>query len=159
MQRIKGDPTNYDKDKENAMIEGKVHDFQYQTWDSSQWTASLQDEELQNNVLGMNTGAIDPDWHHVGPWPHDDEWIRYKAWDGSHWASKCHAHTGGLSEVRFSFEHFKDSDLNHSDHEDSFLGFLDWNGVPWQIEGVTLPPLGAGKTPIMLNLRSRANAH
>jgi len=138
-----------------TMQNGPSDAIQYTNWDGTQWTASLQNVSAQVNVGGLAMTVIDPDFHHVGfQNQHDDEWIHYIAWDGRHFASKCHSHLDQASgTVTFTFEHFKEPDLDHADHEDDTIGFIAWDGSHWLANAPPVGPLqSSGSLHVKFNL-------
>jgi hypothetical protein len=118
------------------MAAGDTSTIEYISGANEHWKASL------TGMHGTFPASVsDPDFIHVGPAPgkgsHEDRWINYIAWDGSKWWSKCHSHSrtfSGSSRISFTFEHFRDERGHpgrNTDHEDTTLGFIGWDGTHW----------------------------
>jgi hypothetical protein len=140
-----------------GMAPGKQAAIEYRNWDNTPWTATLQNVSTQiSGPFGKST--IDPDFHHVGPGNvHDAKWIHYFAWNGGHWASQCHSHTGGDGRISFTFEHFRQEDLDHSDHEDATIGFIGWDGTLWLANAPDVGPIPDGQSAqVLFNLEKRS---
>jgi hypothetical protein len=81
--------------------------FQYQTWDSSHWTARIDRGQFVHAPNG-DFGAA-----------HRDTIIRYLSWDGNRWTAK-------ISGDRFV--HAPNEDWNRA-HDDVILNYINWNGA------------------------------
>jgi hypothetical protein len=118
-----------------AMQEGRNHEIEYITWGNEQWKAKMENLREPPLPPGMTS---DPNFTHCKRTGgcHDDVWIQYIADNGTKWAAKCHVHTSGAfgDHLRFTFEHFRDDNLEDADHEDDTIRFRTWDGSNWELK-------------------------
>jgi hypothetical protein len=88
-------------------VSNSVCSFQYQTWDTSHWTARIDGSQFVHAPNG-DFGAA-----------HPDNIIRYISWDGNRWTAKISGN---------HFVHAPNEDWNRA-HDDVILNYIDWNGA------------------------------
>ena len=81
--------------------------FQYQTWDSSHWTARIDRDQFVHAPNGDFAAA------------HSDTIIRYLSWDGNRWTAKISGN---------HFVHAPNDDWSRA-HDDVILNYIDWTGA------------------------------
>ncbi len=93
-------------------------------------------------------------WLYQDGGDHQDEWLSYVTWNGTHSKSRCSVvlgtETNGRDAFLFEFEH-RDlaSDAEDPEHKHSMM-YTGWDGKPWIAQILTLVPPVNNTTPLFL---------